>query len=319
MKQTIAVTGATGFIGRSICRRLLAEGHSLKLLIRGPRHARLDSFASAEIVQGDLDNTDSLAQLVSGADAVVHCAGRVRGATQVQFDRVNVDGTRNIIDAIRRGDSRSRLLLISSLAAREPQLSYYAMSKFRAEQLLVQSDGNIAWTILRPPAVYGPGDREMLPIFRLMARGMAFVPGSPEARFSLLYVDDLSSAVSAWLASKAAAGGTFGIDDGREAGYDWHEFSGVVGSICKRRVRLVRAHPWLLDVPAWVNSRIGAVFGTSPMLTPQKLRELRHPDWVSDNTDFERVTHWQPKMSLADGLLATPNWPGYKNDKAAAD
>jgi nucleoside-diphosphate-sugar epimerase len=149
-----------------------------------------------------------------------------------------------------------------------------------------------------------------------MARGIAFAPGSSKSRFSLLYVDDLSSAISAWLKVESRVKETFEIDDGHVAGYDWHEISRVVGDVCNRRVRVFEAKPWMLDLPAWLNSRVGAVFGTSPMLTPEKLRELRHPDWVCDNSAFQEATEWQPGMTLVDGLRATPNWAGYRGGAA---
>ena len=206
-----------------------------------------------------------------------------------------------------------RLLLISSLAAREPHLSFYAASKHRAEELLESDGRDVAWTILRPPAVYGPGDREMLSIFRLMARGIAVTPGSPEARFSLLYVSDLSSAAIAWLRMDAPQHQTFEIDDGRTTGYDWYDIRDIVEELCGRKIRVIRAAKWLLDLPAWINSRIGAAFGTSPMLTTQKLRELRHQDWVSDNSAFCQAANWQPMMSLSEGLRTTPKWAGYRS------
>lgn len=311
LKKLIAVTGATGFIGQAICERLIANNYSMRLLVRNPRKASSPIYRDAEIIRGDLADPNGLQRLVSGADAVIHCAGSVRGATQAQFHRVNVEGTRNLLHAIKAATTSPRLLLISSLAAREPQLSFYAASKHRAEQALKTEGSGIAWTVLRPPAVYGPGDRELLPVFRLMARGLALTPGLPGARFSLLYVDDLSSAVIAWLDSDCVSEEIFSIEDGRARGYDWHDVGEVVGQLCKRKVRVVRAPSWLLDVPAWVNGRIGTLFRTAPMLTPEKLRELRHPDWVCDSTAFQRVIDWRPEVKLAAGLRATPGWPGH--------
>lgn len=311
LKKVIAVTGATGFIGQAICEQLVANNYSMRVLVRNPRKASSRIYSDAEIIRGDLADPDGLQRLVSGADAVIHCAGSVRGATQAEFHRVNVEGTRNLLHAIKAGTSSQRLLFISSLAAREPQLSFYAASKHRAEQALKTEGSGIAWTVLRPPAVYGPGDRELLPVFRLMARGLALTPGSPGARFSMLYVDDLSSAVMAWLDSDCVTEEIFSIEDGRARGYDWHDVGEIVGQLCKRKVRVVRAPSWLLDVPAWVNGRIGTLFGTAPMLTPEKLRELRHPDWVCDSTAFQRVIDWRPKVKLAEGLRATPDWPGH--------
>lgn len=318
-KQIIAITGATGFIGRSIFRQLTARDCIVRVLLRGPNNASLRASRHAEIIPGDLANQESLRRLVSGADAVLHCAGSVRGATQAQFDRVNVDGTRNLLNAVKAARTGARLLFVSSLAAREPQLSFYAGSKHRAEQLLEDEGKDIAWAILRPPAVYGPGDRELLPLFRLMAHGIAFTPGSPTARFSMLYVDDLSSAVIAWLQSGTPVEGVFPVHDGCVGGYDWHELGNIVGKLCDRKIRIVRTASWLLDVPAWANGRIGAAFGTAPILTPEKLRELRHEDWVCDNAEFQHAVDWRPKVQLHEGLRATPNWPGYRADRVALD
>lgn len=312
MKRVIAVTGATGFIGQSICRQLLASNYSVRALIRSQRQTSLPALRDTEIIQGTLADPDSLQRLVTGAIAVVHCAGRVRGATQSEFDRVNVEGTGNVLRAIKTSRRTPRLLFISSLAAREPQLSFYASSKQRAEQLIENEGGDIGWTILRPSAVYGPGDRELLPLIRLMARGMALTPGSPNARFSMLYVEDLGAAVIAWLRSEGLADGVFAIDDGNANGYNWHDISRIVGELCHRKVRVIRAAPWLLDLAAGINGRVGAYFGTAPMLTPGKLRELRHPDWVCDSSAFQREANWRPQVGLAQGLAATPHWPGHR-------
>lgn len=310
MKQTIAVTGATGFIGQSICRRLIDQNFSVRVLVRSPRKASLPALVGAEIIAGDLANQESLQNLVTGVDAIIHCAGNVRGATQAQFDDVNVEGTRNLLRAAKSADMTPRLLALSSLAAREPQLSFYSSSKRRAEQVLHDEGSGIPWTILRPPAVYGPGDRELLPIFRLMARGIAPTAGPPSARFSMLYVEDLSSAVIAWLQGEITTERIYAIDDGQPRGYDWHDVSRIVSRLCDRKIRVFQAPPWLLDVPAWFNSRLGVAFGTSPMLTPQKLRELRHSDWVCDGAEFQQAFGWIPATQLAKGLQSTPDWAG---------
>jgi nucleoside-diphosphate-sugar epimerase len=150
------------------------------------------------LFEGDVTNPQALQRLVADCDAVVHGAGAVRGNSQADFDRVNVAGTAAVLAAVRAQARPPRLLLVSSLAAREPQLSWYAHSKREGETLLERTSG-LDWIILRPPAVYGPGDREMLPIFQSMRRGIALVPGSPEARTSLVHVEDLVAAILACL------------------------------------------------------------------------------------------------------------------------
>lgn len=302
----MAVTGATGFIGAAICRHLHALGQQVRVLARSPERARALTPWVTEVVAGDLHDAEALRRLVAGVDAVVHCAGVVRGAAQADFDRVNVQGLENLLSALATG--AARLLSFSSLAAREPQLSFYARSKQRGEALLRAHARAVPWTILRPPAVYGPGDTELLPLFRLMAKGIAPVPGDPEARFSMLYVEDLAELVGAWLRRPQPPGGVYAPEDGTPGGYDWHEVAAIVGRLCDRRVRLLRVPTGLLAAPAWVNRTLARRFGYAPMLTPEKLRELRHPDWVCDSGPLTQLLGWQPRVRLEEGLRRTPGW-----------
>ena len=252
-------------------------------------------------MEGDLDNTDALRQLVAGSAAVIHAAGAVRGASRLDFDHINVTGSANVLAAVAAQARPPRLLLLSSLAAREPGLSWYAASKQAGEDLLAQRP-DLDWVILRPPAVYGPGDREMLPLFRAMARGIAPVPGAAAARISLVHVADLVAACLACLESGATRGQTLTPCDGRAGGYDWREMADLVGAVWGRRVRLWQVPRWLLDGIAWINVTSARLSGRAPMLTPAKLRELRHGDWVTDNADITRATGWRPDIGLRQGL-----------------
>ncbi len=307
MSQLVAVTGATGFIGTCLCARLRGAGHRVRALVRRPENANGLRRDGVETLAGSLEDAAALEMLVAGADAVIHCAGSVRGATQADFDRVNVAGLQRLLAALQASDAPPRLLALSSLAAREPQLSFYARSKRRGEELLEASEA-VAWTALRPPAVYGPGDRELLPLFRAMARGVAPVPGSPSARFSMLFVDDLAGAALAWLQCESHPQGIYTLDDGRRGGYDWHEVAAIVSRLCGRRVRLLRLPVGLLSLPAWLNRTGARLFGYAPMLTPEKLNELRHPDWVCDSDALIRATGWRPRVRLEEGLARTPGW-----------
>jgi nucleoside-diphosphate-sugar epimerase len=309
--KAIAITGATGFIGRRICRCLLDAGHRVRALVRTPGRASDLLPDAVELVEGSLADTARLSELVSGVDAVVHCAGAVRGATREQFDRVNVTGVRALLQALQAAPAPPRLLSLSSLAAREPGLSHYAASKRAGEQVLLDEAERVQWIALRPPAVYGPGDTELLPLFRAMARGIAPVPGAADARFSMLFVDDLATAVLTWLEAGAVRSGIYTLEDGQSGGYDWRAVAETVTGICGRRVRLMPVPAWLLNTVARINSRAARVFGYAPMLTPEKLQELRHPDWVCDSEALRAELDWQPRYQLEAGLRATPGWPCY--------
>ncbi len=238
---------------------------------------------------------------MAASAAVIHVAGAVRGASPREFDHINVTGTANVLAAVAAQANPPRLLLLSSLAAREPGLSWYAASKRAAEGLLLQRP-DLDWVILRPPAVYGPGDREMLSVFRAMARGIAPVPGDAGARISLLHVADLVAACLACLETAAVRGQTLTPCDGRAGGYDWREMADLAAAVWGRRVRLWQVPRWLLDGAAWINVKSARLTGRAPMLTPPKLRELRHRDWVADNSAITRVTGWRPEIDLRRGL-----------------
>jgi nucleoside-diphosphate-sugar epimerase len=304
--RLVAVTGASGFIGRHTVQGLASAGFRLRLLARDP--ARVPPLTdSTEILVGTLRDSAVLARLMQDAQAVVHIAGSVRGATREQFDRVNALGA----EACARAASAAgiaRFLLLSSLAAREPQLSAYAASKRAGEERVVGVAGTMAVTILRPPAVYGPGDTEMLALFRFMARGVAPVFGSLRARFSLIYVADLASAIVAWAGDETPRAGLWEIDDGKPGGYGWPEVCATVSSLTGRPVRPIRVPRPLLGLPAGVNYLLGRMGIRAPMLTPGKVRELRHPDWVSRPGLPATCPGWQPHVRLADGLAHTPGW-----------
>lgn len=306
--EWVAITGATGFIGRSICDLLHDAGWKLRALLRTEARASALEGTVDEWVRGDLDDRDSLQKLTADCFAVIHCAGAVRGASRQAFDRVNVDGVRNLVDAILACRRTPRLLCLSSLAAREPGLSFYAASKRKGEQLLEQQAGALNWIALRPPAVYGPGDRELLPLFRLMAKGIAPVLGDRDARFSMIYSRDIAGLVKTWLLQDSCPSGVYSLHDGKTGGYDWSDVSATVSRLCQRPVREFSVPPFVLSVPAWINRTLAPRLGYAPMLTPEKLRELRHPDWVCDNDAIQQVLDWQPRVQLEEGLRLTPGW-----------
>jgi nucleoside-diphosphate-sugar epimerase len=305
MEHTIALTGATGFIGNRVARRLVANGYKLQALTRITSDRSRLSGLNIHWVEGALEDLGSLKRLVYGVDAVIHCAGAVRGATQAHFDRLNVDGVARLVQSISEQHPVPRFLLISSLAAREPEISPYASSKRQGEVVLTAQSVKIPWTVFRPPAVYGPGDREMLPLMRWMARGIAFVLGSGDTRFSMLYVDDLAEAIRHWLLDDSTHEQVFELHDGHPGGYSWQDVIGTFERLRVKRVRRVHVPAAIVRIAATLNFIAARTLGYEPMLTPAKLRELSHPNWVCENDAITRETGWTPHVSLEDGLRRT--------------
>jgi len=301
---TLALTGATGFVGAALLSHLTDAGWRVRALYR-PRKGRvLPTLPGVEWLPGDLEDKVALGALVAGTHAVIHCAGAVRGASHDDFDQVNVEGARRVALAAAREAQAPRFLLISSLAAREPKLSHYAGSKWRGEGIIKAASEDMRWTVLRPPAVFGPGDRELLPLFRCIASGFAPLPAGANGRFSLIYVEDLASAVVRWLATDAGYGQTFELHDGQSGGYDWATVLDIGGRVLRGGgpVRRVPIPVSVLTLAALANFASARLLRYAPMLTPGKVRELTHPNWVCDNSDFSRITGWQPAFGLEQGL-----------------
>ncbi len=252
-----------------------------------------------EVYSVPLCDQEGLSKAFEGVAAVVYCAGTVRGLSLDDFTPANVLGVESTIATLERMPAPPPLLLISSLAASRPELSHYAHSKFLGEQVLCKSPG-LPWTILRPPAVYGPGDREMRPLLESIRRGIAPIVGPRDQRLSLLYVDDLAAAVVSWLKHwKACAGGVFSVDDGRAGGYDW---PAIIEAVKGAGVVSLRLPEPILRTVAGVNMFSARIFGYKPMLTLGKVQELRQPQWLCNNAPFTEATGWTPAVTLRQGV-----------------
>jgi nucleoside-diphosphate-sugar epimerase len=310
VRPTVAVTGATGFIGPHIVRRLHADGWQVRILTRrAVDPAQIG--AQVEAVRGDLDDRDSLQRLLAGAQAVVHVAGLIKARTRKKFFRANAESVGRLVEIAAAAPDPPRFVLMSSLAARAPDLSDYAASKLAGERALIAAGGALPWSILRPPAVYGPGDRVTLPFFRCVRHGIGPLLGAEGARLSLIHVEDLASAVGALLAdAKLAdhrgAGLIAEVDDG-QGGYGWREMIEVAAAAFGRRARIVRV-PMAIPYGLGMLNQALARIGYTPMLTPGKVRELYHSDWVCDPGPIMARTAWRPAVRLRQGFAATISW-----------
>ena len=296
--KIVALTGSSGFIGSHVLNTLLAHNYQVQALVRSPNKIQV-SHPKLTLIQGDLHNLAALDQLTASADAVIHCAGRVRGSSFSQFAHDNIDGTRNVLNAVTNNSQMRRFILISSLAARHSTISNYANSKKSSELLLEQSNFT-QWAIIRPPAVYGLGDTELRPLFDWMRRGILWVPGNANQRFSLLHVSDLCQLVIQQIQDSIAAGKILEPDDGNI--YTWNDALQISAKLFQRQIRFVRIPKLLLSSTSHLNVLLSKAFNYSPMLTPGKVRELYHENWISQYDSS--LSNWTPKVDFKTGLSA---------------
>jgi nucleoside-diphosphate-sugar epimerase len=255
------------------------------------------------VVLGDVRDPDALARLCQGAEVLVHAAGLVKAPSRQAFEAVNVEGARLAAAAAARAGA-ARMLLVSSLAAREPQLSHYAASK-RAGEAAAQASFEGRFNVLRPPAIYGPGDLETLAVFRAASRAPVLPLFDPRARIALIHVRDAARQIAA-AAEAPPERAVVALCDGRPEGYAWREIVEAAARAVGRRPRLMRAPPGLLAAAGAVGSASRAL-GAAPILTWGKARELRWLDW-SLRPEELWVGAPQAEFDLDAGFSDTVRW-----------
>lgn len=287
----LAITGATGFVGGALIDRALAAGHELRALTRRPQPAR----AGVTWISGDLTDPGDLCV---GADTVIHVAGVVNARDRAGFAAGNIAGTDAIVGAAHAAGV-DRFVHVSSLAAREPGLSNYGWSKAEAERVVI--DSGLGWSIVRPPAVYGPGDRDQRDLYRMARLGLAIMP--PPGRLSAIHVGDL-----AWLLlalATAPADRTTYEPDGPDGPLTHHAYFAAIGAAVGRR-------PLPLPLPAGL-LRLGAridraVRGDRARLTMDRVAYMTHPDWTADPAKAPPAELWRAEIPLARGMAEAVAW-----------
>jgi nucleoside-diphosphate-sugar epimerase len=254
-------------------------------------------------VIGTLDDHDALDRLCDDADAVIHVAAAINAWDRAGFAAANIAGTEAIVAAASRAGV-PRFVHCSSLAAREPAMSNYGWSKAEAETVVrAQARG---WTIVRPPTVYGPGDREMALLFRLAARG--FVPLPPTGRLSLIHADDLAGLLIALALGDAGEGAVIEPDGGRPKGWSHAEFAAALGRAVGRSIWALPLPAWAIALGARIDTMRGRLRGQPPRLSRDRARYIVHPDWTVTAAARPAASLWSPAIDTEAGLAATAGW-----------
>ena len=291
----VALTGGTGFVGSHVIDQALAAGLELRALTRRPQPHR----AGITWIAGALDDSASLATLATGANAVLHVAGVINAPDRDGFAESNIQGTRAIITAAENAGIR-RFVQVSSIAAREPDLSDYGWSKAGADKVLIAS--NLDWTIVRPPAIFGPRDNEMLELFKLAKHHIVPLPPAG-GRLSVIAVQELVRLLIALPTSNALTREIVEPDDGHANGWDHRDLARAIGVATGSTVLPLPLPRFLLDT---VSAGDRLVRGKGAKLTPDRVRYFCHRDWVSHARPPADV--WAPQIDTRDALAATAAW-----------
>jgi nucleoside-diphosphate-sugar epimerase len=295
--MAIAITGGTGFVGRALIEQAKAEGVVVRALARQSQ----PPCEALEWIAGDLADCQALAELTTGVDAVIHVAGLTSARHAFQFEAPNVAGTLAVIEAALTAGVQ-RLVFVSSLTAREPSLSAYGASKALAERLVMAS--GLDWTIVRPPAVYGPRDKDMLELFRAAKWGV--VPTPKGGRISLIHVDDLAVLLLALVpGGECLSHQVFEPDDARVGGWTNYELARLISSAVGRRSKTIGLSKRTME---WAAKADGILRGAKAKLTLDRVNYFNHPDWVVSPSSRVPTALWRPLVETREGMKATAKW-----------
>ena len=292
----LAVTGGTGFVGSHFLHVAIEAGHEVNALTRRPQAPR----ERLQWVEGSLEAPESLRDLVKDADAVVHIAGVLNPRDPADFERGNVQGTLTMLAAATAAGV-TRFVHVSSLAAREPKLSNYGGSKAKAEKLVERS--GLDWAMVRPPAVYGPGDRETLDLFKWAKSGLMLLP--PHGRVSVIHVDDLARLLLRLGETGDFSRALFEPDDWKPAAWTHKQLAKAVGRAVGRRNLALSMPGPMLKLGAVVDQLVRR---EKAKLSADRAAYFSHRDWAVDPAKRPSDSLWHPEIETGEGLAETAQW-----------
>ena len=311
------VTGGTGFVGSHLLNTLLRRGDQVRALVRSPGKGTALGLTGVQWVSGGLDDLGALQRTAAGVDVIYHVAGLVAARSEAEFFDVNVEGTRRLLEAASHTGA-PRFVLVSSLAAGGPTVpgrpltggeppdpvTAYGRSKLAAEEIVRGSP--IPWTIIRPPAVYGPRDREMFRLFRSARFGVAPVFGTGSQELSLIYGPDLAEAIAAAGAAEATAGRIYYAAHPERLTAE--ALVRTIGNAVGRRVRILRIPHGVGRGLLHLTGAAARLVNRATVLNPDKAEEFFQAAWTCDPSSLTRDTGWHASSDLATGAAHTLAW-----------
>ncbi len=313
------VTGASGFVGSHLADALLARGHRVRCLVRRTSKLAWLPVDRVELVYGEVTEPQALAEAARGIEVIYHVAGITRATDPEEYDRVNAGGCAHVARAAAAEGAR-RLVLVSSLAAGGPSVAgrarteddpdtpcnSYGRSKLRGETLLKSEAGSTAWTILRPPAVYGPRDVSFLLLARLAARGWVPAIGRVAQHVSLIHARDLAEAIVAASESDRTIGRTYYVAHPEIT--DWESLGRLIAARLGRRVRRLRIPRRGIPAVGRIAGIAAAMSGRPNGLPPDRLADLLAPGWVCSGARAETDFGFRARIDAVTGFAETVDW-----------
>lgn len=313
------VTGATGFVGSHLVDHLLTCGDEVTVLARSPARAAGLAARGVRVVEGDLHDLAALREAARGQDVVYHVAALVGAPTEAELLRANREGTMHLVRAVEEVAPSARFVLVSSLAAAGPSsrgrprthdeppapVTMYGRSKLASEEIVRAS--HLEWVIARPPAVYGPRDRDnFLALFKLAPLGLCPVFGDGTQELSMVHVEDLATGLRATAITGGIARRSYFVNHPEVVTSG--DILRIIAGLRGRRVRLLPLPRPVATAALTVASRWAQVRGEKTILHADKVNEFYQPAWTGDPTPLVIDTGWSATFDLETGLAVTERW-----------
>ncbi|MDI6800439.1 MAG: NAD(P)-dependent oxidoreductase [Thermodesulfovibrionales bacterium] len=309
------VTGATGFIGSHLTDALLRNGFDVYCLVRKTSNLRFIEGLNVRLIHGDCTDRQSLNEAVKNIDYVFHLAGLTKACSEEDYFNANVKGTENIVRAVLDNNPRiRRFVYLSSLAAAGPScderplgedckmrpVSVYGKTKLEGEKIVLAHSKDLPSTIIRPPAVYGPRDKDLLVFFKMIRTGI--VPYWGRCYYSFIYIEDLINGIILSTLNTEAEGEIFFMSDGNI--YSSDDIIDAVSDAVQKK-------PLKLSMPRFIMPLLGFISEKTRgvnIINPDKIKEMRHSYWICDVAKAVSVLKFKPKVKIKEGTRWTADW-----------
>ena len=315
------MTGATGFIGSFLAEALVKKGNQVKCLVRSSSNLKWISDLKIECHFGNLDNPESLSKGLFDADYVYHLAGVTKSLKDENYINANIKGTKNLIEAILATNKKlKRLIHVSSMAALGPSptiepidethppnpINIYGRTKLEAENYVKQFFHKLPITIVRPPAVFGPRDVDVLQFFNTIKYGIIPKTGGRDKYLSLIYVKDLVDGIIMAGESKKTVGQIYHLSPERPI--SWGELAKIALKILDKRGFNISVPLPLIKCATFISELTGKITGSNPALNWERYEQMKPDFWVSSSQKAKRDFGFIAKTRIEDSVKETLEW-----------
>jgi len=318
--KSILITGANGFLGSRLCRKFLDEEFRVVAGVRRSADKAFLEGLNVEYRYGDVTQSDTLPAMVKEVDYIIHCAGLVKTRKKQRFFEVNEQGTANLFEAIAKHNPNvKKVIYISSVAAAGPSskgrpvtesdpphpITTYGHSKLAGEKVALSYASNFNVMSLRPPGIYGPGDKEVFPFFQIVYKGIRPYFGDSQRKIQMIEVDDLCEAIFLAAAKDTPSGLVCFTAENK--GYTTKEFTNLLGDSCGKKGLGLYIPSFFIYLIAYITQGAAALVGRTPMLTKEKADELL-ASWEMSTKRAEEAFGFRSRITFAQGAKLTYDW-----------